>query len=183
MRDKQQQRERYRQKLENQPANERTEKSHTIIKRLLSSSEYQQAGTIFCYIATALEVDTSPLLQQILADGKTLAVPRIEGDTIIPKQVTDLNALLPGPYDILQPAAESPNANEQDIDLVIVPGLAFTGKGARLGHGGGYFDRWLATLPAATITVGLAFDIQLAKELPQEAHDIRLTKIVTESQP
>lgn len=83
--------------------------------------------------------------------------------------------LVPDPFRALQPAADAPELVPQ---VAFVPLLGFTGRGERIGYGGGHYDRWLAAHPE-TIAIGLAWDCQLVESLPTEAHDIRLAAVVT----
>jgi 5-formyltetrahydrofolate cyclo-ligase len=171
----------YRDKLANQPSDERNKASRAITARLLAMPEYIQAGAIFSYVSTAQEVDTRDLIERAWRDGKRVAVPRLEDDRIVAKLLSDWDELQLGPFSVLEASADAITVDGVDLDLIIVPGLAFTRDGARLGHGRGHFDRWLATLPPTTPTVGLAFDFQIADELPQESHDIRIQKVLTNS--
>ncbi|GAG04630.1 unnamed protein product, partial [marine sediment metagenome] len=85
-----------------------------------------------------------------------------------------------GPYGILQPQSryirEMP---AEKIDLAVVPGLAFDKSGRRLGRGGGYYDKFLASLPLATPRIGLAFDFQLVKDIPVLSHDVCVTRVIS----
>jgi 5-formyltetrahydrofolate cyclo-ligase len=85
-----------------------------------------------------------------------------------------------GPYDIRQPKEEfSHPISLADIDLVIVPGVAFDSKCNRLGRGKGYYDRFLKTLPKDTPSIGLAFDFQIVENLPHSSLDLPVKKIIT----
>ncbi len=179
MNDKQQLREDYKRRLEALSPGAYRHKSDTICNKLCALNEYHNATTVFCYMATTLEVDTSKLIKRVLADGKTLVVPRIEGEAIVPHQIASTTELIPGPFDILHPKSNSPTIDAGRLDLVVVPGLAFTKGGVRLGRGGGYFDRWLPLLSAHIPTIGLAFDFQIADTLPEQAHDIRVSRVIS----
>ncbi|HUC87239.1 MAG TPA: 5-formyltetrahydrofolate cyclo-ligase [Candidatus Saccharimonadales bacterium] len=174
-------REWFRAKLAAQSATEREQASRVIIGRLLASEEYARAGTIFTYVTTPQEVDTRGLIEQAWRDGKQVAVPRLEDDRIVAKCLTAWEELQPGLFSIPEPGGNATAIDTSNLDLILVPGLAFTCDGARLGHGRGHFDRWLATLPPSTPTVGLAFAFQLVDELPHEPHDICIQKVLTNS--
>ncbi len=179
MKSKQNLRQHYLDLLRAQPEETRKKKSQDVTQRLIGRPEYQRAKTIFTYIANNHEVDTAFLVRQALAMGKSIAVSLLDGDTIIPKRIADLDHLTRGPFGIMQPETTAKTANSSDLDLVIVPGLAFTRDGVRLGRGGGHFDRWLASLPSGIPTIGLAFDFQIAKGLPREEHDIAVSSVIT----
>jgi 5-formyltetrahydrofolate cyclo-ligase len=96
--------------------------------------------------------------------------------------VSDLSELAPGAFGILEPAAAGAlEAGELGPALVCVPGVAFTPAAARLGRGGGYYDRLLAALSAEAVTAGLGYSFQLIDRLPEQLHDRRLDLVVTES--
>ncbi len=85
------------------------------------------------------------------------------------------------PWGYSQPAAGTPEVNPEEIDVVLVPGAAFSVTGERLGHGKGYYDRLLATLRPGVERVGVTFDALVVPELPTEAHDVAMTHLATES--
>ena len=128
------------------------------------------------------EPDIRNVLQKIIQVGKFLYLPRVEEDTIIPYQVTNLATLKPNSkLGVYEPPRESsimiPPAQ---VDIVILPGLAFTPKGSRLGRGGGYYDRFLSILPEETLKVAVAFESQLHQEIPTNSHDIAVDVIITD---
>jgi 5-formyltetrahydrofolate cyclo-ligase len=139
-----------------------------------------EGGTVGLYRAAPHEAPTRGYAKWFYENGRHIALPRFaaRGETMRfhawrdPFEDSDLEA---GPYGHLQPAAE---AEAVTPGLVIVPLLAFTAEGARLGQGGGHYDRWLAENPAA-IAVGLAWDGQLVESLPLEPHDRLLRAVVT----
>jgi 5-formyltetrahydrofolate cyclo-ligase len=113
--------------------------------------------------------------------GKKVAVPVIRGeDKLIASLLKNSdNALSPGPYGILQPR-ESRELSLEEIDLVIVPGVAFDKKGNRLGRGRGYYDRFLKDLTLRGIpSVGIAFDFQVVDNIPTLPHDLPVAKLIT----
>jgi 5-formyltetrahydrofolate cyclo-ligase len=87
--------------------------------------------------------------------------------------------LRPGYCGILEPAETAETASIEDVEMVLVPGVAYDGSCRRLGMGGGFYDRLLPNLPAGSITVGLAFDEQVVSEIPCEPHDVALAIVVT----
>jgi 5-formyltetrahydrofolate cyclo-ligase len=139
-----------------------------------------QGATVGLYHANRQEAPTRGYAKWFYENGRRVALPRFtaRGDAMRfhawrdPFEDSDLE---PGPYGHLQPAAAAAAATP---DLVIVPLLAFTAQGARLGQGGGHYDRWLADNPAVA-AVGLAWDCQLADALPIEPHDRQLRAVVT----
>ena len=113
--------------------------------------------------------------------GKRVALPIVEQNQrkLIPTLISSMEDVHKGTYGIAEPILD-PNKEIllQDLDVVIVPGLAFDNNNHRLGRGAGYYDRFLKTLPKHVSTVGLAFDFQLTDSLPIEAHDVRLAFVI-----
>ena len=153
------------QKLSKQNKAQRLRKSLLIEKELFSLAELQRAEYIMWYLATEVEVQTDSMIARAQKIGKKILVPKIlwREKAMIASLTEDLDQELTlGPYAIRQPKdqyiREIPS---EKIDLVIVPGLAFDRRGKRLGRGGGYYDRFLCKLSAATPRIGLAFNFQV----------------------
>lgn len=140
--------------------------------RLAALDAYAAAKVVLAYSARPGEPDTDGLLGRVAADGKQLVLPRLEGTGIVPACLG--GGLMVGAHGILEPTGEP--VDPADIDLVVVPGLAFTVDGGRLGRGGGHYDRFLAGLPVAT--VGVCFAEQLVDELPLDPHDVRVDVVL-----
>lgn len=151
-----------------------------VAKRIAALPEYRQAKTVLAFAGTSRELDTGPLVAMILADGKRLALPRCVG----PGQmrallVKDPALLLPGSYGILEPEADWPPVSPAEIQLAVVPCLACDRAGHRLGHGGGYYDRYLAAYegPAALVCP----EALVLDRVPQGPFDRPVPLVVTES--
>ena len=86
----------------------------------------------------------------------------------------------PGPFGIPEPAVSTGAISPEEIDCVMVPGIAFDRRGTRLGFGKGYYDRFLCQLPATTHVCGLAFSLQIVEHIPNMPHDVRMQSLVTE---
>lgn len=147
--------------------------------RVVTMPEYAQAAVVMAFTGTRGEPDTDSLFARLAADGKTLALPSVEGESIVPRLLG--GGFVPGPFGI--PGPDGDVVPVESIDLVLVPGLAFTIAGARLGRGGGHYDRFLASLPAGCVSVGICFAEQLVDELPQAAHDVCVTRVISDSVP
>lgn len=141
--------------------------------RLAELGEYRTATTVMAFAAVRGEPDTDGLHARIQADGKRLVLPRLDGERIVPAVVVSATQL--SRHGIAEP--DGPAVPVEQLHLVIVPGLAFTADGARLGRGGGHYDRFLAGVPAPT--VGVCFVEQLCDDLPVEAHDVRVHRVLT----
>lgn len=157
--------------------------AETVAKHLLALPEIPRAQVILAYSATAEEIDPDCALRSLRALGKVVALPRVEGPGVLGAHVVSLgDELEMGPFaGILQPLEAAPRVALETIDVVIVPGVAFDPKGRRLGYGGGFYDRLLPRLREDCLRVGLAYDEQLADELPVAEHDEHVHAIVTPS--
>lgn len=180
--DKNKLRERFLGSLRNQNEQDRLIKSRLIQKKLFSRPEFQSAQTILFYASFDGEVETFQMMKQSTQLNKKIALPKIDKGSkdFIPTLIKDIDSLNDGPFGIKQPAHLSGMiVSPDDLDLVIVPGLAFDKNHNRLGRGAGFYDRFLAVLPEDTPSFGLAFDFQLVDRLPHlEAHDMALTDVI-----
>lgn len=170
-------------RLKTQKEVKRLQKSGLIQNKLFSSKEYKEAKTVLFYASFNGEVDTAKMLRKALKAGRKIALPVILEDQkkLIPSAVFDLDKELGlGLYGIQQPKKEFLRPIDlMDIDLVIVPGVAFDQAGNRLGRGKGYYDRFLKKLPSTTPTIGLAFDFQVIERLPFKAScDVAVKKVI-----
>jgi 5-formyltetrahydrofolate cyclo-ligase len=168
-------------KLSSQKESEKKKKDEIIKGKLLSLQEFKTAGTIAFYVSFASEVDTKALIDEALATGKRVVVPVIVEDNLEMCEIESREAdLAEGPCGILQPdkCRNKPFPKDQ-IDLIIVPGVAFSKAGARLGRGRGFYDRFLKSLPRRIKRIGLAYDLQIIEDLPTTPHDIPVDVVIT----
>ena len=157
----------------------KAESSRAIAAHLLAMPEYQEAGTVFCFVGTDREIDTRPILEDILAAGKRLCVPLCTGKGIMElRQVTDLRQLTPGVYGILEPPADAPLVAVDEVDFAVLPCLTCNHLGQRLGRGGGYYDRFLAHYRGGTVL--LCREKLIREEIPLEPHDYPVPWVLTE---
>ncbi len=157
--------------------------SQKTILSFVQSVSFQRVQSVFCFLSCfRWEADTMPIVRAALKTGKTLSIPRIfpESGTIIACPVSSLDGLVKNKMGVREPIGLE-SADPAGIDLVIVPGMAFTKNGKRLGVGGGYYDRFLKNGPE--YTVAFAFDFQLMDDLPIEDHDVSVTKVITIEPP
>ena len=157
----------------------KAESSRAIAAHLLAMPEYQEAGTVFCFVGTDREIDTRPILEDVLAAGKRLCVPQCVGKGIMElRQVTDLRQLIPGAYGILEPSADAPLVSLDEVDFAILPCLTCNHLGQRLGQGGGYYDRFLSHYRGGTVL--LCREKLIREEIPLEPHDYPIPWVLTE---
>ena len=157
----------------------KAESSRAIAAHLLAMPEYQEAGTVFCFVGTDREIDTRPILEDVLAAGKRLCDPQCVGKGIMElRQVTDLRQLIPGAYGILEPSADAPLVSLDEVDFAILPCLTCNHLGQRLGQGGGYYDRFLSHYRGGTVL--LCREKLIREEIPLEPHDYPVPWVLTE---
>ena len=160
------------------------EKSNRIADKLIKFDKYQQSEKIMLYIATKSEVRTQRIIESAQKDNKNIYIPLIIQDQhdLIPSLVIDFEKEIAlGNLGIYQPKEDFHRFfPPSTLDLVIVPGVAFTQQGHRLGRGGGYYDRFLKKLSRQAYSVGLAFEMQIIEEIPLEETDMPVDCIITE---
>ena len=149
--------------------------SRRLGEMFLSSEEYRSADTIYGYLPYNQEVRTVPMLEQALKDGKKVAVPKVYGDEMKFIYMTDLTAVSKGFAGIPEPVADGPVASDPHA-LVLMPGMAFTEEGNRMGYGGGFYDKFLAAEPEHP-TVALCYDFQMVETIPTEDYDIPVDRV------
>ena len=155
-----------------------------ILKRVLGLEAYRQAKLVHTYVSSKEnEVDTRALICACLAQGKRVAVPVVMPGTktLSHALISGLDQLVVGPWGLAQPdpAAATWLPAEAQIDLVVVPGLAFDRRGQRIGWGGGYYDRFLAQVQA--VKIGLCYDALVLDCIPGEPHDVPVDMVVAET--
>lgn len=157
----------------------RRKADRSIAAHLLAMPEYRAAETVFCFVSTPHEIDTRPILEDILVSGKTLCVPLCAGKGAMElRRVTSLEQLSPGFHGILEPPSGSPLVPPDDVDLAVLPCLTCNHLGQRLGHGGGYYDRFLAHYRGGAIL--LCRELLIREEIPVEPHDYPVPWVLTE---
>ena len=155
---------------------DRREASRIIAGRVLSLPQWEKANTVFLYWSLPTEPDTSALREAAIRQGKTVLLPRCEENgSMDAVRWTPETVMLPGPYHI--PYPEGP-AYDGSPDLAVIPCVSATRDGIRLGHGAGYYDRYLAEHDV--FSVCLCFSALLSDSLPAEPHDSRASLVVTE---
>ena len=145
-------------------------RSAALAEKFCATEQYKLAKTLYGYMPYNQEVRTVPILEQALRDGKKVAVPKVCGDRMDFIYVTDLSLMEKSDMGIPEPVANGP-IGDDPAALVLMPGLAFTENGDRMGYGGGFYDKFLASEPEHP-TVALCYEFQMVKELPTEEYDI-----------
>lgn len=167
------------------PFAERARASLAIAERIKEEEAYAAARTIALFYPFGSEVDTRPLIHAAWAADKIVLLPVCMPERrLLFCNYAPHTPLKPQAFGLMEiPVEARVPVDAQAIDLVIVPGLLFDAWGGRIGYGGGYYDRFLATLPPSTAQIAIAFELQVQKTepLPQAAHDRPMALILTES--
>ena len=145
---------------------------------ILSLPEWQTSATILLYSPLPEEVDLLPLLAS--ATSPSVLFPRVEGESLGLYRYSPGSNWVMGPFGLREPDPESwDRAFPEDIDLAIIPGLAFDHAGARLGRGRGFYDRLLGEHEFRGRKIGLCWDFQFLDSVPREPHDIVMNQVIT----
>lgn len=152
------------------------EKSEKLTALFLASEAYRQAKTLYAYLPYNQEVRTEKIVLRSIADGKTVAVPKVYGDTMRFIRIQSLDRIEKGYCGIPEPIDDAPVADDPTA-LVLMPGLAFDKEGHRMGYGGGFYDKFLAAEPGHP-TIALCYDFQVLPALPTEEYDIPVDTVI-----
>ena len=165
-------------------ADERHEKSLSVMNNFWNLPEMKQWTTLFIYVDFRSEVETLELIKSCLSQGKRVAVPLVDASAVcmIPLLIKDpVKDLGPGYYDIPEPdPRKSLPVAAEEIDAAIIPGSVFDINGGRLGYGGGYYDRFLVNDAPQAKRIGFAFEVQVVEKVPVLPHDQPLDILITE---
>lgn len=165
---------------------DRETRSQAIHDRWLQSELHRTAQAIVCYVDVRSEVSTRALIESCWQADQRVAVPYCVDQHLELTWITTWTDLEKGRFGILEPietlrtdTKRRPQAEE--LDVILVPGVAFDLQGGRLGHGQGFYDRLLSQVSQHTALVGVAFDCQIVSQVPAEPHDIPMDFVLTES--
>ncbi len=152
--------------------------------RFLATPYYQRARTVALYAPIRGEVPTRDILTAAISEGKVVCYPlsHVHGRILSFRAISSESELEPGRLGVREPSSAAELVPVDQIDLFVVPGLAFTRDGKRLGRGGGYYDATLKAASARSRRVGLAFGDQIVDWLPTDGDDVDMDLVVTESE-
>lgn len=164
---------------------DKEEVSGKILETFMALPEYGRAGTVMFYVDVRSEVRTRQHFPAALASGKKIVIPYCVDGELELFHLESMDELALGMYRILEPKPElrtvaAKHVDVEELDLIMVPGVAFDRRGARSGHGMGYYDKLLEHARRDTPLVALAFECQMFDEVPTQSHDIFMDKVVTE---
>lgn len=163
---------------------ERAEKSQAIMKRLFDFANFLEARIVMYYVNSSSEVITEAMIRKTLKYEKIVALPLIDQTKkhIVPLKIDDLDKdILPGYRRIREPIPQRCKVIPvEQINLAIIPGIAFDERGGRIGYGTGFYDKFIPGLDVTTRKVALAFECQIVQQIPMEPHDRYIDIIITE---
>jgi 5-formyltetrahydrofolate cyclo-ligase len=162
------------------PADQCMSLSLEIQSYLMALDLFREADTLALYSPVQNEVYTEALFAEARQQKKRIVYPRVCGDDLEFVEVVSRSDLVHGYFGVLEPG-EGPRVDVGEIDLLVVPGVAFDRVGHRLGYGKGFYDRALRAAPQSCRLAGLCFDFQWMTALPYDAHDVRMHAVVTET--
>jgi 5-formyltetrahydrofolate cyclo-ligase len=167
-------------RLKIQKEEDRDRKSQLIKHKLFRTSVFKKAKTVMFYISFDGEVDTQGMIKEAHRLGKRVAVPVCKKHkiSIMPCILKNKAGLRKGPYGVCEPAVKK-YMKLEELDLVIVPGVAFDKKGNRLGRGGGCYDHFLQKIPCDTPSIGLAYSFQILPFLPTTKTDVKIGRVIS----
>ena len=169
-------------KLKAMPEAARAAASTRISEQVLNSPEYRRAERIFLFVSMPTEPDTLPIIRQALRDGKRVYVPKCVSKTeMIAVSIADMTDLRPGAYGILEPQDCTKTAEPDELDLILVPCVSAWTDGRRLGHGAGYYDRFLKGNAGKTIC--LCFSEAMEPDIPTDENDVRMHRVISDAEP
>lgn len=153
--------------------------SEEVAANVLALPAVADATTVMAFSSFGSEVDTGPIIERLERDGRRVALPRVEGRDIVAVSYRSDDRVRPTSFGAIEPAGGEKLA-PGEIDVVIVPGLAFDRSGHRVGYGRGFYDRFLDTLRPDALTVGICFSVQLVDEVPHGQGDRPVDLVMTE---
>lgn len=162
------------------PESKRLSEDAVIYKNAMSLPEWEAAKSVFVYVGIGCEVRTDTLIEKLISDGKRVCVPLCRENGVMDAvYIPSLDFLKPGRYGIPEPQECGEKAQPEELDIIIVPGVAFGIDGTRLGRGAGYYDRFLCRAENAK-KIALCREAALSETVPTETHDEKVDIIVSE---
>lgn len=159
-------------------ADEQRMAAQAVFAQLASFAPYRRARRVMAYMASRGELSLEYAIRDVLHSGKTLLLPRCDAPgEMTARRIAGEDDLVKGMYGLLEPASFCEIIAPQEIDLILVPGVAFDRAGGRLGQGGGYYDRFLSK--SGALRVGVCHGFALLDAVPLEAHDEQMDYVIT----
>ena len=165
------------------PQEVRSVKNRMIKEKIFSLPEFLSSHTVLFYASFRSEVETSGMIKESIGSGKRVLLPKVDRENKMLRlyEIKDISELFPGYMGIPEPSLTNElMASPEDVDLVIIPGVAYDYTGNRLGYGAGYYDRLLSETKKKLLVVAPAFEEQIVDMIPAEEHDVKVDIIVTD---
>jgi len=164
----------------NQSKKEKKRKDQSIYAQVIKDEDYINADSVFLFLSFGSEIETKTIVQDALQQKKKVFLPKVVGKKLELFEVKDLENLERSKYGILEPNDQCKGIGNCAIDFILMPGLAFDESGGRVGYGGGFYDRYIASLPnyKAIPKVAIAYDFQIIKQVPMNEFDIPVDRII-----
>ncbi len=158
--------------------------SHAIVEKVCALPNYQEANMVLIYMGFGSEIETRALFERILADAKTVVLPRVDwaSQSLILHVVRNMSELATSKWGIREPHADAPSMLVNDIEFMLMPGVAFDRSGNRLGYGRGYYDKLLSAASPALARVAAGFDCQIVEAVPVGPNDQKIDILITENE-
>ena len=150
--------------------------SEKIYSRLKKIQSFSNANSIGCYYSIGSEVQTKPIILDLLNQKKHVSLPKTVNDIVIFRTIKDFNKLEKGNYGIIEPKDDW--NEEKSFDVILVPAIGLTKEGIRLGYGHGYYDKFLSK--ASAMKISLTYSTQIVGSIPSDSHDVNMDWIITE---
>ena len=166
------------------PPAARSAASRAIIDKVCGLPQYAEATVVLTYMGFGSEIETQSFFERIIADGKVVVLPRVDraSQTLMLHAARSTSDLLTGKWGIREPRADAPTVSIEEVDFLLMPGVAFDRFGNRLGYGRGYYDKLLVIADPALTRVAAAFSCQIVEAVPVGPTDQRIDCIVTENE-
>jgi len=166
-------------KMESLPEKYREEADREIVRQVLALEEFKKARVVFCYVGVGKEINTWPIIEEGIKQGKTVAVPKCIGKGIMAAYaISGREDLVPSFFGLLEPQRQEKLILPAEIDFALVPCVACNYEGLRLGWGGGYYDRYLAN--TRFVKAILCREELINPDIPGEGHDVPADMVITE---
>lgn len=168
-------------KRDNINLSERIRYDKDIFNTLINSEVYNKSKCIFVFVSYKSEVNTHEIIKHSLAQGKRVCVPKVssKSEGMYAVEIKKFEDLKSGKYGILEPESFEYKINEAEIDLALIPGVAFDKSGGRVGYGAAFYDRFLVKLKKDTPKIALAYEMQIVDYVPMNEWDVKINEIIT----
>jgi 5-formyltetrahydrofolate cyclo-ligase len=182
MLDKEQLRKQMKRKRKSLSSEEKKLKDQSIYKQVISDKDYIAADSVFLFLSFGSEINTNIIIQNALDHNKRVFLPKVVGENIELFEVENFENLKRSKYGILEPNAHCKRIDNCGIDFILMPGLAFDQSGGRVGYGGGFYDRYISSLPKdeEIAKVAIAYDFQIVDHVPMSKYDIPVDRIIVD---